>query len=325
MTTTGLVVFTVVPLLALVTSALYASVAAYRMRDWRPVLFVVVVVLMSIHQVNEVSIYLQTGAASASTGFGEFPETGVNLLTSIGAVAVLRSVERQRSLSSQLSEKLERERELKQENERLDEFISIISHDLRNPLNVAKSRLALIERETDTEHTEEMHGAFDRMETIIEHTLTLAREGDTVTESEPIAVRQLVEECWTMVETGGATLEVVDDCTVYGDPDRVRHIFENLLKNSVDHGGDDVTIRVGEADDRTLFVEDNGPGIPASERNAVLEPGQSMADGGTGFGLAIVNRMAQAHGWELTVTDGTENGARFEFEGAFHRPVPQSS
>jgi len=321
MSTAHLVAFTLVPLVALVLSAGYASVAAVRQRDWRPALFVAVVSLMSVHQVNELSVFLETGTASESMGFGEYPETGVNLLTAGGAVALLRLVDRQRRLSDRLSEQLERERELKAENERLEEFASIVSHDLRNPLNVATARLELARREADSDHLGAVDRALERMETIVENTLELARQGMTVAEHERVTVGEVAREAWRGVATAGATLDVVDDFDLCGDPDRLTQLFENLFRNAVEHGGEDVTVRVGRVDGTTFYVEDDGPGIPADERASVFEAGHSTDEDGTGFGLAIVNRIAGAHRWEVTVTEASDGGARFEFSGPLDEAV----
>ena len=92
-------------------------------------------------------------------------------------------------------------------------------------------------------------------------------------------------------------------------------MFENLFTNAVEHGGPAVTVRVGQFADDGIYVEDTGTGIPEAKREAVFEPGHSSASGGTGFGLTIVKRIAEAHGWEVEVRRGRDGGARFEFTG----------
>ena len=114
-------------------------------------------------------------------------------------------------------------------------------------------------------------------------------------------------------ERDGATVEV-EAATIRGDPSRLRHLFENLFRNAVEHAGEDVTVRVTSLPDG-FCVEDDGPGIPAERRADVVEPGYSIADGGTGLGLAIVDEIAEGHGWEFEVTAGHDGGARFEFTG----------
>jgi signal transduction histidine kinase len=84
--------------------------------------------------------------------------------------------------------------------------------------------------------------------------------------------------------------------------------------DSVEHGGPDVTITVGDLADG-FYVTDDGPGIPEDDRELVFESGYSTASDGTGFGLSIVERLASAHGWEVRVTDAADGGARFEITG----------
>ena len=213
-----------------------------------------------------------------------------------------------------VTERVERERQLRQQNERLDEFASVISHDLRNPLNVAQARATLLGEQTDQEHLEQLLESLDRMESIVENTLTLARQGDTIRETRSVSLTDVAGKCWATVDTRDATIEIVDEMTFQGDADRLRHVFENLFRNAVEHGGSDVTVRVGGNGERGFYVEDDGQGVPADQREDVFEPGYSSASDGTGFGLTIVNRIVEAHGWEVSVSDGIDGGARFEFE-----------
>jgi PAS domain S-box-containing protein len=213
-----------------------------------------------------------------------------------------------------VTERVERERQLRRQNERLEEFASVISHDLRNPLNVAQGRATLLAEQAESDHLDPLLQALDRMEAIVEDTLTLARQGDSISEMKSVSLIDLVGKCWATVDTDDAVIEIIDGMTFQGDPNRLRHVFENLFRNAVEHGGSDVTVRVGRHDERGIYVEDDGPGIPVEERDEVFEPGHSSARGGTGFGLTIVKRIVEAHGWELSVTDGTDGGARFEFE-----------
>lgn len=62
-----------------------------------------------------------------------------------------------------------------------------------------------------------------------------------------------------------------------------------------------------------FYVADDGPGIPPDEQKKVFEHGYTTASGGTGIGLVIVRRIADAHGWTVNVTDSADGGARFEF------------
>ena len=220
--------------------------------------------------------------------------------------------ERFMAISRDITERKERERELERQNERLAEFASVVSHDLRNPLNVAAGRLDLLEDECDSDQLAAIRRAHDRMETLIDDLLTLARDGET--ESEPVALGPLCEDCWQNVETGTGRLRAETDRTIRADRSRLTQLFENLVRNAVEHGGEDVTVVVGDLDDG-FYVEDDGPGVPPEDRDRVFETGYSTVPDGTGFGLSIVRDVVEAHGWELRLVEGDEGGARFEITG----------
>lgn len=204
--------------------------------------------------------------------------------------------------------------QLQRQNEQLEEFASVVSHDLRNPLNVAAGRLELAQRESDSGHLEAIEKAHTRMEALIEDLLTLAREGHEVTEYTSVDLGTLVDNCWATVETGEATLVNDIDSTVQADRSRLKQLFENLNRNAVEHGGDDVTVTVG-AFENGFYIADDGPGIPQSKRDDVFKPGFSTNTDGTGFGLSIVKQVVDAHGWEICLTEAPAGGARFEISG----------
>jgi signal transduction histidine kinase len=115
------------------------------------------------------------------------------------------------------------------------------------------------------------------------------------------------------VQTTSLSIEPEFDLSVAADPERPQQLFENLFRNSVEHGGTDVTITVGALEeDEGFYVADDGPGIPEEKRDEIFEAGYTTASDGTGFGLAIVAEIAEAHGWEITATESAEGGARFE-------------
>ena len=211
------------------------------------------------------------------------------------------------SITRDISERKRRER-------RLEEFASVVSHDLRNPLNVARGSVELAQAECASDHLDRVERAHARMEELIDDLLALARHGDAVTDPEAIDLRPFVESCWQHVATGDATLRVPSDRMIHADRGRLRQLFENLIRNSIDHSTDAVTVTVGALPDG-FYVEDDGPGVPEDERDAVFEAGYSTAADGTGFGLRIVSQVAEDHGWDIRLTDGAAGGARFEITG----------
>ena len=216
-----------------------------------------------------------------------------------------------------ITERKEREEELRKRNERLDEFAGLISHDLRNPLTVALGRTTYLQQICDGESAEQLDviaKSLNRMEEIIDDTLTLARKGEAVGDTAPVSLLELCGSCWQGVDTAEATLEFTDEISVKGDDNRLKHVFENLFRNAIEHGGDSVTVQIGRHSETGFYVEDDGPGIPEDVRDDVFEAGHTSERDGTGLGLAIVKRIAEAHGWEVSVTEGSDGGARFEFE-----------
>ena len=283
-----------------------------------------------------------------------------------------------------ITERKGREQELKRQNARLEEFASVVSHDLRNPLRVAEGRVELAGEECDSVHLEAAERAHDRMDTLIEDLLALAREGEAVTDFESVELGSVVGRSWSNVETGDAELQVEIDRSVRADESRLKQVFENLFRNSVEHAstsnrlqaddsvehgstssrmksddsvehastsnrpqaddsvehgrsrdgdavscdeensgtefpnrstdGRDLLVTIGELADG-FYVADDGPGIPAENREDVFDLGYSTNADGTGFGLSIVERIVDAHGWEIAVTESADGGARFEITG----------
>ena len=242
----------------------------------------------------------------------------------------------------QQAEKLrERERELAAQNDRLEAFASVVSQDLRNPLSVAEGRLELAREEPIDEHFEAIERSHQRMRTLIADLLTLARDGDSEMDREPIDLAALGEACWEGAETAGARLKVTAEGTISANRGRLRQLFENLLRNAVEHGmssddvgheprdgradtdadGDDIdaddvdaallTVRIGELSDG-FYVADDGRGIAPDERDRIFEAGYSTTTGGTGFGLSIVQQVVDAHGWEIDLAEEPDGGVRFE-------------
>jgi signal transduction histidine kinase len=202
------------------------------------------------------------------------------------------------------------------QRDRLDDFAGLLAHDLRNPLEVAMSRTELARELGGDEHLEKTETALERIEEVVTELLELAREGAVVGETELRSLADVARDAWSTVATGDATLTVTDDLTVEGDSGRVRELLENLFRNCVDHAGEAPAVVVGavtdDGDPIGLYVADDGPGVPPDEREDVFKPGFSTAEEGTGFGLTVVDRVAAGHGWEVTVDESADGGARFE-------------
>ena len=204
--------------------------------------------------------------------------------------------------------------EAERQHDRLEGFVHGVSHDLRNPLHVAQGRLEMAQSEGDLDHVDTAASAVDRTLELITDLLTLAKQGERPGELEPVELSALADECWANVATGDATLAVDTDRRILAERGRLKRLLENLFGNAVDHGGEDVTVVVGDISPMYtttragavlpsgFFVEDDGPGIPEAERDRVFEVGYTTDRNGTGFGLNIVS-------------EGSRGGARFEITG----------
>ncbi|ERH06853.1 MAG: PAS sensor histidine kinase [Halonotius sp. J07HN4] len=238
-------------------------------------------------------------------------------------------VERQQQLEAQ-------KQSLERQNERLDEFASVVGHDLRNPLStidgwlsVTDSALtgddvAVDEMEKALENIEQAHG---RMDTIVDGLLRLARAGQVVEDTETVELAAVADDAWDHAAVDDCELDVTipADTTVDADRDRLLQVFENLYRNAADHNQEAVTLRtgvVGTGDMSTdggteggFYIEDNGRGIPDQITEDIFEHGYTTDSEGTGMGLSIVQDIVTAHGWDISITTGPDGGARFEITG----------
>ncbi len=213
--------------------------------------------------------------------------------------------------SREISEKKEREQEMERRNHILESFASTVSHDLRNPLNVAEGNLQLAQETGDFEHLEEVAQAHNRMRNLIDELLRLAR-GEEL-ELTLVSVQGVAERAWDTVSSGATELILDADSEIRAHESQLQRLFENLFWNAIDHG-DASTIRVGMLDDG-LFVEDDGPGISPTERQTVFDSGYSTAEGSPGYGLSIVRGIVETHAWDIEIAESAAGGARFEITG----------
>lgn len=207
--------------------------------------------------------------------------------------------------------------EIERTNERLDQFASIVAHDLRNPVGIAKGFLDMARDTGADDHFDEVASALDRMEILIDDLLALARQEDESVEVDDVDLDAVAKRAWRNVETAEMDLETATaGTTVPADEGRLLELLENLYRNAREHAGEDVTVRVEPTQGADGFaVEDTGPGIPSEMRDEVFDYGYTTSSTGTGLGLNIVKQVTDIHDWDVRVTDGDRDGARFEIIG----------
>jgi two-component system OmpR family sensor kinase len=214
-------------------------------------------------------------------------------------------------------------------------FVADASHELRTPLTVIGGQLELLAAQEHPPGEElrrvqrRVRAEIARMTRLIDDLLLLAKsEHSQFLRVEPIDLPLFVEELWhaaTPLASRRFQLDPIPAGTLLADPDRLAQALRNLLANAIEHTAAPeglVRLRVQPlADGRVTFtVEDDGPGIPAHQRERVFDrfhrtdAARDRASGGTGLGLAIVHAIAQAHGGRVAADAAATGGARITLE-----------
>lgn len=200
------------------------------------------------------------------------------------------------------------------------QVLDVLLHELRNPLQIAIQYLELGRKRDDAEALERVAAAHERIESILSRGADLLPV-ETIEERDRVDIGAAAKRAWDSVETDEAWLTVYESPRVIADPDLLHHLLVNLFDNAVEHGGEDVEVRVGPLPfDAGFYVEDSGPGFPEENRDDLFAWGVSTTSDGLGIGLGLVREISMAHEWELRTTESSDGGARFEI-----RTTSQSS
>lgn len=212
---------------------------------------------------------------------------------------------------------------LRQLNEQKDVFLQTVSHDLRNPLAVIESFATLLRDRDSQISLDERHeyatrivDASRRMHRQLTDLLDLDRLSRGVLEPNrrPTDLVALACESVAALDLARRTNVTGEPLVADVDPGQVERILENLLANSARHAGPDgrITVRIARHDAGVLVsVDDDGPGVPASMREAVFDVFRTghRATAGTGIGLSLVRRFAELHGGRAWIEEAPEGGA----------------
>lgn len=200
-------------------------------------------------------------------------------------------------------ERVRAERGRGRATDRIETVAAVVNHDLSNPLTIAEGYLDVARRTDDPEHLGAVADALGRIGDVSEAVVTVARRGERVRDPPAVPLRRIAHEAWRSVEGGRLA---ADEATLSADPDRLLEILERLFDNSVRYG-DDPTVTVRTTDD-AVVVADDGPGVAPDRRERAIEPGYSTADGRPGLGLTVVDWLADAHGWSLSLRESECGG-----------------
>ena len=223
--------------------------------------------------------------------------------------------------------KLERTRE---------EFVANVSHELRTPLSLIKGYVETLldgandNPEVATKFLQTIDRNTRRLDLLIQDLLTISEleSGRMKLNLQPVTLQPLVNEVFASVKERAAQrrmklVNALPQLRARADGDRLEQVLANLMGNAVKYGRDDGTVTVGgratEDGKVEVFVQDDGPGIPAEALERVFErfyrvdKARSREQGGTGLGLAIVKHIVQSHGGAVWVQSEVGRGAAFYF------------
>jgi signal transduction histidine kinase len=213
------------------------------------------------------------------------------------------------------------------------EFIADASHELRTPLTVIRGQLEVLVAQKDPAPAEIrrverlVQAEITRISRLVDDLLVLAQaEHTNFLRKEEVDVPTFVAELWDGISlTARRRFELgpVPGGSLEADPDRLAQALRNLARNAIEHTAEEtglVRLEVHRLSDSRLefVVADDGPGIPAAERERVFERfhridgSRSRSNGGAGLGLAIVRAIAEAHAGEVHAADTNGRGARVE-------------
>lgn len=203
----------------------------------------------------------------------------------------------------------------------LDAYIQSFSHELRNHLQTAKTELQGIQ--DDEESFDRVRAVFDRIERLDREVLLLTRQSIADDRLSTHSLSEIIDDVRVRMPLIGNSLLVLDSKPIVSHRPLVELLLENLFRNALDHAGPAAQIRVGMIDDG-FFVEDTGDGLPEVPPQSLFGWGASV-NGNSGTGLAIVKRITDLHGWEISATEPAEGGARFEITGVTIAQHPGAS
>jgi len=202
-------------------------------------------------------------------------------------------------------------RELDRERERLEALRSTISHDLGNPLNLGAGRLDLARSDCESEHLDHVERAFEQIDDLVDEGLTFVQAGKPIDAPERLSLAEVARDCWEHVAEERASLSVAD-LSITADSERLRRILTELFENALVHNDGAIQVRIEPlADGGGFAVVDTGDGIPEKHREYVFDRGYTTESDRDGNGLAIVEAVARAHGWEVRLGE-SDDGARVE-------------
>ena len=218
--------------------------------------------------------------------------------------------------------------ELEQSNQKLEQFAYVASHDLQEPLRMVSSYLDLLQTELgdDLDGETEEYFAFaidgaERMQAMIDGLLTFSRVQTQADPFESVDPNRILDDTrqdlQLKIENARATVTSGDLPTIEADANQLGQLFQNLIKNAIEHGGENTVVEITarkRADATEFAVADNGPGIPDYRQDDIFDIFDTGGDSdGTGIGLAVCQEIVDRHGGAIWLESEEGEGTTFYF------------
>lgn len=209
-----------------------------------------------------------------------------------------------------------------------------IAHEIKNPLLPLQLSIETLRKTKQRNHPEFDEIFWESTETMLEEVTRLSRivsEFSRFARMPPpvlaeMDLSRLVEKVASPYEDPRIELDLAHPCELVGDRDQLTQVVTNLLQNALAEARSRVRIRTEDhGSEVRLVVEDDGPGVPEDEREAIFEPYFTKKEGGTGLGLAIVDRIVGDHGGGIELTASSLGGARFVIALPVEGPPPEAA
>jgi PAS domain S-box-containing protein len=249
--------------------------------------------------------------------------------TIVGSSGIIRDVSRLKQAEDELQDYMAR---LERSNRDLQDFASIASHDLREPLRKImifgerlKEKFGDSLGEQGKDYVERMQAAAERMQSLIDALLDYSRVTTKAQPHVPVDLSEVIREVLTdleaRIEETGGRVELETLPTIEADPNQMRQLFQNLIGNGLKfHGKEKPVVHIDSLVRSDgicqVQVKDNGIGFDAGSAEKIFAPfqrlhGRSSPYKGTGMGLAICKKIVERHGGTISAASKPGEGSTF--------------
>lgn len=215
-------------------------------------------------------------------------------------------------------------RELERHNEQLEEFARGIRHELRNSLQVIRSRVAAAGEALDAGSVslarESLTAASDRtgrMDRTVSDLATLAQYGQTVGGLSPVSFRRTAEAAWKRAESTPEDLTIEGDNDVVADSTRLQSLFESAFEFAFYNEASEVVVQLNGTG---FTISDDGTRPLDSDLDKLFDYGHAVPNAEAGMALPNVETLAEVHGWTLTVDEAYRDGIQLDIRGVRVEP-----